>query len=229
MRQSLVSVKDMAIAANKKLEDAFINAERKICGGKTIDEKLGSALGSAKVKVIESAKTSRSWFARKPKPKTIEESPEYMRILAEVETEMKMEREEAKLRIAKKAEGPKEPIVVEEPKVNIITPFTPCKDTFNRKPASVKKVQAIRTTIYCPFCKEVIPAEAHFCPHCRGQIVVPVAKLKGAPETACKIKGMPPVNINPAPKRTLGQQIKTALTTDVKVAFKPMAKVKSYY
>jgi hypothetical protein len=93
------------------------------------------------------------------------------------------------------------------------TPFTKCTST----PVVVKRpklrMKAIPLTQYCPFCREVIPTEAHFCPHCAGQIIIPMAKCGPAPITACKIKGITPHKIHTAinNKPSLTSRIKSVL------------------
>lgn len=237
MKAAVTAIKNVFIGIDTKFDNACLNLERKVCNGHTVDE----CIESIKIPKITKSKPSqkKSWFKKKDKP-TVQQSPEYLRALAEVEVEM---REEKALAIAqKKAKTPFTP-VVQQPAAPIPTPapvhvrkestkitpdsipgfFSKCKEATRVTPTVVK---AIPVTQYCPFCRETMPVEAHYCPHCAGQIIVPIAAIGPAPITACKIKGMPPVSIGPAPKRSLGDRIKSSLNMDVRVAFKPMAKVR---
>lgn len=211
MKQVFVSIGRMVASVDNKLDNAFLNMERKVCGGKTVDEQLDRVDAKIVSVIKDTPKIKTNWFSRKPKVVEVVEVPFYQKVLTEVE--------------ANKQKVVKE-VVVPAPKAQSNSPFKPCSDRKEKKTETSREVvQAIPLTKVCTCCGENIPVEANFCPMCRAQLVIAVAKLGPAPITGCKVKGMPPVKINPATKRTLGQRIKTTLTTDLKVVFKPMAKV----
>ena len=200
MKKAFLSLGKVISGLDSKFDEACLKLERKVCNGSTVDEKL-DLVDAKVVSVCTEVPTTGKRIAGRTKEQS------GMAVVAVQDTAKKV--------VAKVSK-------VSKPAA---TPFQKCTDT----PVThkvVPKVQAIPTTMYCPFCKETLPLEACFCPHCRGQIVVPAAKLGPAPITACKIKGMPPVSVKAPAPVSLGQRIKLALTTDISLLTKPMAKVR---
>ena len=228
-KKAVVAIKNVFVGLDSKFDEACIGLERKVCGGSTVDEKLEAVSSKVSVKVIESGKSTKEkvggWFKRQPK-QTIENDPRYIKALAEATAELAAEKRQPVQKVVKHAvKHTSTPVVTVENKSTrpAGTPFQKCESKPVKK---LQKVEPIRTTMYCPFCREVIPVDAHFCPHCRGQIVVPVAVIKPMP-----------INPNAAEKNGLGATLKTPgkesishkiarfMTADVRTLNIPMANI----
>lgn len=114
--------------------------------------------------------------------------------------------------------------VVEATKVVIVktakvadTPFQKVKAVLPKK---MPKVKAIPITMKCSSCGETIPKEAHFCPMCKTQLVIPIAKLSTSP-LAVKVLGMP------ASDKTPGKpSLKSKIVKAFQVKGTPLVKVR---
>lgn len=162
MKNAVTTIKNVIVTANNKFEATLLNAERKVCGGKTIDESLAKIQDKTKSNV-------KSLFSRKPKGPQYD--PQYLRILAEVETEMKLEREMAKEILAKRTASKPAPKPVVKPAVKQIVKQT------------IKPV--VKDTQSCSCCKSEIPKEATFCPICRRQFKAVTQSIHPTPFRKC--------------------------------------------